>query len=120
MKRALIDKRFWTVCQIIEQGETEFETTDDFMWADCPDNCETPWAYDAETQEYTDPHAHHRDEFGNPVEPFVMQRMRAYPPMGDQLDMLFKEIKNTGGISVDGEWFQSIQLVKDNVPKPDA
>jgi hypothetical protein len=120
MKRALIDKRFWTVCQIIEQGETEFETTDDFMWADCPDNCETPWAYDAETKEYTDPHAHHRDEFGNPVEPFVMQRMRAYPPMGDQMDMLFKEIKNTGGISVDGEWFQSIQLVKDNVPKPGA
>jgi hypothetical protein len=38
--------------------------------------------------------------------------------MGDQFDMLFKEIKATGTISPTGEWFQSIQYVKDNLPKP--
>jgi hypothetical protein len=118
MKKALIDKRFWTVTQIIELDQPEFETTTDFMWVSCPDNCETGWPYNNDTGVFTDPHAHSRDEFGNPVEPFVMQRMRSYPPMGDQFDMLFKEIKATGTISPTGEWFQSIQYVKDNLPKP--
>jgi hypothetical protein len=118
MKKALIDKRFWTVTQIIELDQPEFETTTDFMWVSCPDNCQSAWPYNNETGEFTDPHAHSRDEFGNPVEPFVMQRMRSYPPMGDQFDMLFKEIKATGTISPTGEWFQSIQYVKDNLPKP--
>jgi len=118
MKKALIDKRFMTVCQIIEENETEFDTTHDFMWKPCPDNCESAWIYDADTNTFIDPHAHSRDEFGNPVEPFVMQRMRAYPPISDQMDMLYKEIKATGGISINGQWFQSIKYVKDNVPKP--
>lgn len=118
MKKALIDKRFWTVCQIIEQDDFAFETTDDFIWVDCPDNVETAWPYDEKTGEFIDPHEHHRDEFGNPIEPFYMQRMRAYPPMGDQLDMLFKEIRDTGTISPDGAWFKSIQVVKETIPKP--
>lgn len=118
MKKALIDTRSWTVVQIIEADQQEFETTSDFIWKPCSDRCESAWIYDNSLGEYTDPHAHSRDEFGNPVEPFVMQRMRSYPPMGDQLDMLFKEIKNTGVISTDGEWFKSIQFVKDNIAKP--
>jgi len=120
MKRALIDKRFWQVTQILGPDETDFETTTDFFWVDCPDNCETGWGYIEETGEFTDPHAHSRDEFGNPVEPFYMQRMRAYPPMGDQLDMLFKEIRDTGTISPTGQWFKSIETVKSAVPKPGA
>lgn len=118
MKKALIDTRFDTVVQIIESHETEFETTNDFIWRPCPDRCETGWFYNQGNNTYTDPHAHSRDEFGNPVEPFAMQRMRAYPPMGDQLDMIFKEIKATGSISTNGEWFKSLQAVKDTVPKP--
>jgi hypothetical protein len=118
MKKALIDKRNWTVVQIIENDEVEFETTSDFMWTPCPDRCETAWIYQPNSTEFIDPHAHSRDEFGNPVEPFVMQRMRSYPPMGDQLDMLFKEIRDTGTISANGQWFQSVKYVKDNLPKP--
>lgn len=118
MKKALIDKRSWVVVQIIDEQELEFETTSDFIWKPCPDRCESAWQYDNELNEFIDPHAHTRDEFGNPVEPFVMQRMRSYPPMGDQLDMLYKEIRDTGTISVDGQWFQSVKYVKDNLPKP--
>lgn len=118
MKKALIDKRSWAVVQIIEQHEHEFETTTDFIWRPCADNCESAWGYNDATGEYTDPHAHSRDEFGNPVEPFVMQRQRSYPPTGDQLDMIFKEIRDTGTLSASGEWFNSIQNVKDNLPKP--
>lgn len=118
MKKALIDIRSWTVVQLIEESESEFETTQDFVWKSCPDNCESAWHYDNNLNEFIDPHAHTRDEFGNPVEPFVMQRMRSYPPMGDQLDMLYKEIRDTGAISANGEWFQSVKYVKDNLPKP--
>lgn len=118
MKKALIDKRFNMVVQIIESDEPEFETTTDFIWKPCPDRCETAWTYDPSNDNFIDPHAHSRDEFGNPVEPFIMQRMRAYPPMGDQLDMLWKEIRDTGTISTNGQWFQSVLYVKNNVPKP--
>lgn len=118
MKKALIDKRFMTVVQRIGADDPEFETTDDFFWKACPDNVEDAWHYDPNTEEFIDPHAPSRDEFGNPVEPFVMQRMRAYPPMGDQLDMIFKEIATTGTISTNGEWYKSIEFVKKHVPKP--
>jgi hypothetical protein len=118
MKKALIDKRFWEVAQLVKSDEETFETTSDFIWMDCPDNVEDAWHYDPDTGEFIDPHAASKDEFGNPVEPFTMQRMRAYPPMGDQMDMLFKEIAATGSISTNGEWFKSIQFVKTNVPKP--
>jgi hypothetical protein len=119
MRKALIDKRFWEVTQIVASEDDIFETTDDFKWVDCPDpKVEDAWFYHDEDGTFEDPHATNRDEFGNPVEPFVMQRMRSYPPVGDQLDMLYKEIAATGGISTKGEWFQSIKFVKDNVPRP--
>lgn len=119
MKKALIDKRFDLVVQIIDEasGEKEFETTSDFRWVVCHDKVETGWEYN-DQDGFVDVHADHRDEFGNPVEPFYMQRMRAYPPMGDQMDMLWKEIQRTGTISTSGEWFKSIEFVKNNVPKP--
>ena len=121
MRKALIDKRFWEVAQIVNSEAETFETTDDFKWVDCPnDRVEDAWFYDDNANEFTDPHATTRDEFGNPVEPFAMQRMRSYPPVGDQMDMLYKEIQATGKISANGEWFQSIKFVKDNVPKPGA
>jgi hypothetical protein len=118
MKKALIDKRFMTVVQRINADEAEFETTNDFFWKPCPDNVEDAWFYDPETESFIDPHVASRDEFGNPVEPFVMQRMRAYPSTGDQLDMIYKEIKATGTISPNGEWYKSVEFVKNNVPKP--
>lgn len=44
-------------------------------------------------------------------------RERVYPEVGEQLDMLFKEIKANGSISPDGEWASTIQAVKDLAPK---
>lgn len=50
----------------------------------------------------------------------IYQKKRAveYPRISDQLDMLWHEINSTGSISSDGAWFQSIQEVKNNIPKP--
>jgi len=117
MKRALIDSNTLRVTQVVEQGE-EFEVHKTLYWVGCPDDCDTYYLYDPEELTFEDPHAASKDEFGNPVEPFVMQRARAYPGGGDQMDMLWKEIRDTGTISADGEWFQSILAVKEGIPKP--
>ena len=115
MKKALIDSRDNRVIQVADE---EFPAHESLYWVDCPDDTGTYYIYDPENLTFEDPHAHTKDEFGNPVEPFNMQRMRAYPPMGEQLDMLFKEIRDTGTISADGMWFTAIQSIKEAIPKP--
>lgn len=41
-------------------------------------------------------------------------RIRGYGTIGDQLDMIFHELKDTGSISTSGEWFNNINTVKLN------
>jgi hypothetical protein len=119
MKRALIEKDTNKVVQVVNLGE-EFDVhPGGLYWEDCPDDTQTFFEL-LEDGTYKDPHADSRDEFGNPVEPWIMQRARAYAPSGDQLDMLYRELKETGTISQDGEWFQHITAVKEALPKPDA
>jgi len=115
MKRALIDSNNNRVVQIADE---DFEVHGSLYWVDCPDDCGTYYIYDPDNLTFEDPHAHTKDEFGNPVEPFSMQRMRAYPGVGDQLDLLFKEIRDTGTISTSGAWFKAIESVKLAIPKP--
>jgi len=118
MKKALIDSINSRVIQVVEVGE-EFETAPALYWVDCPDDTKTYYLYDSEELTFEDPHAGNKDDFGNAVEPFSMQRMRGYPGSGDQMDMLWREIRDTGTISADGEWFQSILEVKTAIPKPE-
>jgi hypothetical protein len=114
MKRALIDSNN----KVLQVEEQDFEVHDNLYWVDCPDDAMSGYTYDPVNLTFEDPHAHTKDEFGNPVEPFSMQRMRAYPGTGEQLDLLFNEIKETGTISKDGAWFQAILAVKTMIPKP--
>lgn len=114
MKRALID----TNNRVLQVEDQDFEVHDGLYWVDCPDDTGSYYIYDPVNLTFEDPHAHTKDEFGNPVEPFTMQRIRAYPSIGDQLDMLYKELKTTGTISKDGAWFSAIAATKTLVPKP--
>lgn len=115
MKKALIDSSNNRVVQVADE---EFEVHGALYWVDCPEGTDGFYQYDPEGKTFTDPHAHNKDVFGNPVEPFTMQRMRAYPPTSDQLDMLWKELRDTGTISKDGNWYQAIHAVKQSVAKP--
>jgi hypothetical protein len=54
----------------------------------------------------------------NYVMPYDVNRMHTYPSIGNQLDMLWHELNTSGSISTDGNWFQSIQQVKQQFPKP--
>jgi hypothetical protein len=44
-------------------------------------------------------------------------RKKEYPLIGDQLDMLYHDIKN--GTLETGNWIQSVEFVKEKYPKPE-
>jgi hypothetical protein len=41
-----------------------------------------------------------------------------YPKVVDQLDMLWHELTTVGNISKNGEWYQTINTIKNQYPKP--
>jgi len=45
------------------------------------------------------------------------QRDRKYPDLGEQFDLLFKDI-NSGKVSKDGGFYKAIKAVKEAHPKP--
>ncbi len=48
---------------------------------------------------------------------YVNKRKSAYPSIGDQLDLLYKDMVAGKGDST-GEWFKAVKAVKDANPKP--
>jgi len=51
-----------------------------------------------------------------PEPTYQQQRVRAYPNIGDQLDLLFHDI-STGNLSTDGGLYQALLAVKTQFPK---
>jgi len=51
------------------------------------------------------------------AEPSITEhgQARLYPPIGEQMDMIFKEVKANGTISANGEWATTVQAIKDSV-----
>ena len=50
---------------------------------------------------------------------YQRDREQAYPKLGEQLDMLWHELSASGSLSTSGEWFTSINIVKQSYPKPE-
>jgi hypothetical protein len=117
MKRGLISKlENGRICDVVEVG-SEFETTDDFFWVDIADDVTTSERYDLETKEiiYFDPAAHP----GFVQNGYLVARAIAYGSVGEQMDMMFKEIQATGTLSPDGPWATHVAKVKADIPKDD-
>jgi len=49
---------------------------------------------------------------------YQRDRKEIYPSLGNQLDMLWHELNVSGSLTSNGNWFQSIQEVKQQYPKP--
>lgn len=104
------------VCEVVEAGQ-EFEVAKDFTWIDCPDDVTSSHTYNEGTGEFipfdilTTP--------GFAENAYKVARSIAYTDVGNQLDMLYKEIQATGSISVDGPWVTHVTEVKTNIPKDD-
>lgn len=116
-KRALIESSTNRVVQIVNNESEQFEVHGGLYWTDCPDNTESYFLL-KEDGTFEDPHEPNRDQFGNTVEPFYMQRMRAYAGVTEQMDMIYKELMATGTISKDGPWASHISYIKAAIPKP--
>jgi hypothetical protein len=56
--------------------------------------------------------------FVEPQLSYADKRISEYPTIPNQLDMLWHELNNSGSLSTGGNWFNTIQQVKENNPKP--
>ena len=57
------------------------------------------------------------DELVEEYKKLQYQRDRKYPDLGEQFDLLFKDI-DSGKVSKDGGFYKAIKAVKDAHPKP--
>lgn len=96
--KALVTKNNPLVQQVVEDDQT-FEVHEDLFWVDAPAGVTTEWSF--------------RDgKLVEPVKsevPYNLHRQFNYPPLVEQLDILFHE-------GYDG-WKAVIQAVKDKYPK---
>jgi len=61
--------------------------------------------------------ARKKEEAAMMLEVIVCCRKKMYGELGEQLGMIFDEIKETGSLSRDGAWFKRIQAAKEMNPK---
>ena len=55
-----------------------------------------------------------------PVDPpYFIKRMNEYPPLGDQLDMLWHMMNQEIIPGKNSEWYNTIAAIKDKYPKPE-
>lgn len=117
MKKALINiNEPGRVCEVVLPG-SEFEVASDFSWIDCPDDTTTHHTYNSETNTFTAFDILTQPGFAENA--YKVARAVAYGGIGDQLDMIFKEIQANGTISSNGPWATLISTVKSTIPKDD-
>lgn len=117
MKKALIAYQGW-VQQIVDPGEDyEIYNGPDatIQWVDAPDEITLDWTLEWSPSKQTMVWVERDAPYTNNG----VARSVAYGQVGEQLDMLFHELRTTGSISQDGDWFQHINNVKSIIPKPE-
>lgn len=117
MKKALLSLlEPGRVCDVVPVGQ-EFPTTSDFYWIDCADDITTHHRYNEETKSFVEFSVLNVPGFVE--EGYKVARTIAYKSVGEQMDMMFKELAATGTISQDGPWATHIANVKAMIPKDD-
>jgi hypothetical protein len=115
MKKALLSKlEPGRVCDVCEIGN-EFEVSADFYWVECPDDVTREWTYDVENSNFNKFDILTQPGFIN--DGYRVARAIAYGSIGDQLDMIYKELSSTGTLSLNGPWAEHVSNVKDQIPK---
>lgn len=103
------------ICEIRPVGE-EFEVHETFSWVDVPDDTTTNDTYNSDG---TITKFDITSLPGFAENAYKVARTIAYTGIGEQLDMLFKELQTTGTISNSGPWSTHIASVKAAIPKDD-
>lgn len=102
------------ICDIVEAGN-EFEVHEDFSWVDLPDGTTTTDSYDQQTGQVIKFDITQLPGYAESA--YKVARAIAYTEIGNQLDMLFKELQTTGTISNSGPWATHVASVKATIPK---
>jgi len=103
------------ICDIVEAGN-EFEVHETFQWVDIPDGTTTADTYNPDG---TITKFDILSQPGFAEHAYKVARTIAYTDVGNQMDMLFKELQATGTISNSGPWATHIASVKAAIPKDD-
>jgi hypothetical protein len=113
MKRALLNSNEpGRICQVVDIG-SEFDVHESFSWIDVPDDTTTSDRYEnGEVVKFDITTLPGFAENG-----YKVARTIGYTSIGDQLDMLFKEVQATGTISNTGPWATHIASIKAAIPK---
>ena len=85
----------------IEQPGDEFEVHESLQWVDLDDKVKVGWIYDPDTKKATDPHIASAATPEGLYNAFLYKRLADYGEIGDQLDMLYKDLKNSTATWVD-------------------
>jgi hypothetical protein len=103
------------ICDIVEAGN-EFEVHPNFQWVDIPDGTTTADKYneDGSITKFDITQLDGFAEYG-----YKVARGIGYKSIGDQLDMIFKELQATGTISNVGPWATHVASIKAAIPKDD-
>lgn len=103
------------ICDIVPVGQ-EFEVHANFTWITVPDDttCSDRYNEDGTISKW-DP----LTQPGFAESAYRVAREIEYGSLGNQLDMLYKEIVATGTISNTGPWATHISTVKASIPKDD-
>ena len=100
MKALILDNK------VVDIVEAEFEVHNSMTFMDCSDDCETGWSKI-------------NGVLTAPLEPpeptYEFKRMQEYPPIGDQLDMIYKDMKNSTTTHAD-----AVEAVKTKWPKDNS
>lgn len=103
------------ICDIVQPGN-EFEVHENFYWVDVPNDTTTSDKYN---EDGTITKFNPWDVDGFTENAYKVARAIAYTDVGNQLDMLYRELRDTGTISTDGQWFNHIANIKTSIPKDD-
>ena len=81
------------VCQIVADSNT-FPVHSSLKWVDAPDGVTEGFSYDEDTGKFTDEMKAQAATPKGLRGAMVHTRLEAYGPIGDQLDMLYNDMKN--------------------------
>lgn len=118
MKKVLISYQGW-ISEIREPGE-EYEIYEGpdatIAWVDAPDEVTFDWTLEwspnQERMVWVERDAPYTDN--------AVARKVAYGRLEEQLDLIYHDIEQNGGLTANGEWFKHVSAIKSIIPKPKA
>lgn len=117
MKKALLHSlEPGRICQVVEFNE-QFEVSELFSWVEVPDDTTTADTYNLDTNSVVKFDIVNQPGFIE--DGYKVARVIGYGSIGNQLDMLYKEIQSTGTISPTGPWASHVAAIKEAIPKDD-